>query len=399
MELNLPKPRKLPELSKLQALLLLGGAFVFVAYLLLRPYALVLDTSPIAPPRSEIALSVLRHDEAFLKSAAWEKFKAALPKEAQAALTQAAPGESTTLFAIRDENGVLRWGLAEALSSTSGDTQKPRRKLVRREVAALGAFVIDGRYQPFQAYFESELVRFEIGRSYRGLSSNAGHFMNARRLIQPIHQESIRLEKPSGVTWGQVPELLQTKMLRFQELASPWSWPGRVEFAVSASSTGETLNPFLLFYRPAVGQKNVDKQTESFAQNLLAYALPQTVLVSLPDDTKMTEFRYDPESLQKEVIHNQFGTLLRFTSPGKTQKMLVFQANDGEVWISNDLSLIQSGFLENIQASTPETACDRDTLGGFASFPFQNSQFGTFSKVNISLKNLETGLFTLCGYY
>ncbi|MFA5854392.1 MAG: hypothetical protein WC866_04910 [Patescibacteria group bacterium] len=387
------------KLSGLQALLLLGGAFVFVGFLIVRSYTLVLDTSPTAPPQSEIVLSIVKRDETFLKSAAWAKFLAALPKEAAQALSQAQADHTATLFAVRGEDGALAWGLVEALSTSRGQSQKPQRKLVPREVGAVGSFRVAGQTQPIQAYFEPELVRFEIGRGYRGLLANPVPFTMGRRLIQPINQQIAHLEKPSEASWGKAPALFQSTMQRFKGLADPWTWPGRVELAVSASSTGETLYPFLLFYKPTVGQKNVAKQTEDFARNLLAQAAPQTVLVNLPDDSQMTEFRHDPESIQKEEIRNQFGTLLRLTAPGKSQRMLVFLADDHEVWISNDLALIQAGFLDNVQATTPSSACDRDSIGGFASLSGQSFSYGSFSRVNISINDIETGLFTLCGYY
>lgn len=382
-----------------QALLLLGGAFVFVVFLLLRPYALVVDTGPTAPPESEIIFSFLRRDTAFLTSEPWQKFLASLPKEAVSALEQAPAGQTATLFAVRGEDDSLHWGLVEMLSASQKRGGKSVKKFVPREVGAIGSFKIEGKIESFQAFFETDSVRFEVGRGYRGLAKRSAPFAAGRRLLVPIIQQSAYLEKPAQATWGEIPAFFQANMQRYQELASPWTWPGRVELAVSASSTKETLSPFLLFYQPVVGQKNVAKQTEYFARNLLAQVSPQTILVNLPDDTQMKEFRHDSESIQKEEIRNQFGTLLRFTSPGKSQKMLVFQANNGEVWISNDLALIQAGFLENIHAEKADTACDRPNNGGFASFSGKNLSYGLFSKVQISIVSFETGLFTLCGYY
>lgn len=397
---TLQKLPKLRELTKLQALLPLGGAFVFAVGLLFYTHRLVLDTSPTAPPQSEIILSFLNREEAFLSTPAWQRFVAALPDEARAAVSQAVPSHSATLFAVRSPKGALQWGLVEALSTSRGQSQEPKWRLVPREVDAVGQLRVDGHTQPISVHFDHKMARFEIGRRYRGMLANPEPFAFGRKLIRSIDQEAVHLEKPTGVSWGQSPVMLQQTMQRFKGLTDPWTWPGRVELAVSASSTGETLFPFLMYYLPTVGQKNVANEVESFVRNLLAQASPQTMNVTLPDDSVMLELRHDPEAVQKETLRNPYGQLFRFTTPGKDQKILVFHAAIGETWISNDVQLIQAGLLDNMNALTPNTACDKDGAGGFATFSGTSvAAYGNFSKVNVTVKNLETGLFTVCGYY
>lgn len=388
------------KLRGLQALLPLGGAFVFAVGLLFYTHRLVLDTSPTAPPQSEIVLSILRRDSAYLSTAPWQRFLTSLPKEAGFAVSQAVPGQTATLFAVRSQDGVLQWGLVEALSTSRGQSQEPKWRFVPRKTDAVGTLRIEGQAQPISAYFEPKLVRFEIGREYRGILPNSEPFAFGRKLIRSIDQQTVHLEKPTGVSWGQSPAVLQQTMQRFKGLTDPWTWPGRVELAVSASSTGETLYPFLMYYLPTVGQTSVAKDVDSFARNLLAQASPQAMKVNLPDDSVMLELRHDPESVQKQELRNPYGKLFLYTTPGKSQKILVFHADIGETWVSNDMQLIQAGLLDNLNALTPSTACDKDSAGGFATFSGTSvAAFGQYFKVNVSLRNLETGLFTLCGYY
>ncbi|WKZ28740.1 MAG: hypothetical protein QY323_04365 [Patescibacteria group bacterium] len=345
-------------------------------------------------------LSFLNREQASIDDPAWQRFVAALPADARAAVSQAVPGNPATLFAVRSPEGALQWGLVEALSTARGQSQEPKWRLVPREVDAVGTLRVDGHLQPISAHFEQKLVRFEVGRRYRGMMLNPEPFAFGRKLIRSIDQEAVHLEKPTGVSWGESPALLQKTMQRFKGLTDPWTWPGRVELAVSASSTGETLFPFLMYYLPTVGQKNVANDVESFVRDLLAQASPQTMNVTLPDDSVMLEFRHDPESIQKEALRNPYGQLFRFSTPGKSQKILVFHADIGETWISNDVQLIQAGLLANLNALTPNTSCDKDGAGGFATFSGTSvAAYGAFTKVNVTVKNLETGLFTVCGYY
>ena len=399
MELNLPKLPKL-TLSKLQALLLLGGAFVFASCLFVAcRYRLALDTTPQAPPGTVAVLSVLRRDEAFRNSQPWKKFLAALPKEAGFALSQAVPGQAATLFAVRGQEENLQWGLVEALSiGTQG--RRPVWRLVARHTDAVGFIEIEGRRQPFTMHLGLKNAELKVGRAYRGILPGAPEFSAGRRLISPIKEQTVHLEKPANVSWNGIPSFFQGRLQRFNALAEPWNWPGHVEVNVSASATGESLLPFVLYYKPQAGDVLIHEKIDAFAKNLLADALPQAIKVSMPDDSSMLELRHDPESVQHTDVKNRFGRLLKFMIPAKSLQIAVFHADTGESWVSTDVGLIQAGLLDSLGMEKPSEACDRGGEVGFASFagPLM-SEYGQLKTINLSLHNLETGLFTICGYY
>ncbi len=397
MEFNLPRLPKL-TLSKLQALLLLGGAFVLGPLLWIAVhYRLVLDSSPEAPPSSILAVSLVRHDDAFLKSEGWERFLASASLGANGAFKGLALSKRPTTLFADDSPEESRWGL---IVDESGAWHVPRLRLVERSIAAVGFITIDNHRQPITVSFKENRLEMRVGRAYRGILHEPKTFQSGLRLIHPIKEQIAHIEKPSGVVWNGIPQAFPVEMQRFQALAEPWTWPGKIEMTVSGSSTDESLQPFVLLYQPPVGQTALKEEIDAFAKNLLSEAFPQAVKVSMPDDSVMTEFRHDPNSVKKEAIENRFGTLLRFTIPGKTQKIMVFLADVGDVWLSNDLGLIQSALLDNVGAVTSTQTCEKGGVGGFASFagPLV-SNLGQFKKIDLSLQNLETGLFTVCGYY
>src|SRR5688572_22559607 len=107
---TVPRLPKLPELTWLQALLLLGGAFVFAAFIWgVRRYDVYTDRSPSAPEGSVIAATIDR------TSPDWPAFEAKLPEKARQAMSVAGDLKSVTLFAVPGMGPDLDWWTVEAL--------------------------------------------------------------------------------------------------------------------------------------------------------------------------------------------------------------------------------------------------------------------------------------------
>ncbi len=359
---------------------------------------LVSDASAQVPPDAIASFTLVRTDAAFLRSPAWTRFLDAVPSEAAQALKYAAPGRPLTVFAVSDAQGVLNWQLLETMNAQAPKSAKWR--WIPRSAQAYGFIVVDHRPQPFTATFQAKTAMFEVGLGYRGVLSDPQPFNAGRRLIQPMTEQIAHLEKPAGVVWSGVPGVLRQSLQRFKALSDPWSWPGHVEVTVSASSTGNTLLPFVLYYHPTPAEPASDKKIDDFAKNLLADAVPQTEKINLPDHTQMVELRRDPDSIKKTEYKNRFGQLLKFVAPGNPFYLSVFHADVGETWASTDLSLIQAALLSNVGSQAPTSACEKGGAGGYASFAGALLPgLGRFSLIAISLRNLETGMFTICGYY
>jgi hypothetical protein len=124
----------------------------------------------------------------------------------------------------------------------------------------------------------------------------------------------------------------------------------------------------------------------------------------MPDDTQLVELRREPDAIQtvrKSVNH--FGERAQMAAPGGSHTMEIFYADDGEAWLSDDLDLIQASIMGSISSANSSGACETGGAGGFAalsakkleSWPF----FKNLERLTFSIHSLESGLFTICGYF
>lgn len=396
---TVPRLPKLPELTKLQALLLLGGAFVFVAFASISlNYAVVVDRTPGVPAGAVAAATLLDRSSEY-----WRVFEAKLPEPARQALAQAGDARTVTLFAVPGSDGSLQWGLSEALSAVSDRTGRKTLRLVPKGTSAVGYVQVDGRIVPFEVSVGRGLVRARVGRGFRGPTFSPNPFDKGRRQLSSMYMQMAYLEKPSGVSWRPAAGLLASHLQRFQPLAELWQLPGRIELSLSASETG-ALSPFVLYYRPEFGRGLEGPRLEAHAKALLAESEPVGFDVTLPDDTKMIEVRREPDAVQTTRKHvNRFGERAQMRVPGGSQKLEIFYADDGEAWMSSDLDLIQASIMGNIDAGRSQDACETGGAAGFASFSGKSLEswplFRDFNRLTFSLHSLESGLFTMCGYF
>ncbi len=395
---TVPRLPKLPELTKLQALLLLGGAFVFgMGVWASGRYDVFVDRTPSAPEGAVFAATLDR------TVPYWSAFEAVLPEKARQAFSVAAGLETVTLFAVPGTGAELEWWTVEAMSAVTERTGRKRLRIVPQGTAAVGEVRLADRAVPFHASVTRGQVQARVGRTYLGPTFRANPFDKGRRQLVPLQGQTAYLEKPSGVSWGASSAYLSANLQRFQPLAGLWGLPGRLEFSVNASST-QALNDFVLYYRPQHGGSLAGPVLESHARALLAESDPVGFEVALPDDTEMTELRREPDAVlttRKPV--NTFGTRAQLRAPGGSHQMEIFYADDGEAWLSGDLKLIQASIMGNIGGHAPSGECEEGGRHGFAALSGKSLQswpyFENFDRVTISLHDIETGMFTTCGYF
>ena len=395
---TVPRLPKLPELTWLQALLLLGGAFVFSLLIWgSRRYDLYVDRTPSAPENSILAATI------DLTSPDWAAFETKLPEKAREALFVAAGLKSATLFAVPDGQGDLQWWTVEALSSVNERTGRKRLRLVPKGTTAVGILKLGDRTVPFEVEVGRGRFEARIGKDFLGPTFESNPFARGRRHLAPLHMQELYLEKPSGTSWGVVTTLLSGQLQRFQPQASLWSLPGRMELAVSASET-EGLAPFVLYYRPEHGISLSGPALETYARGLLAEADPVGFEVTLPDDTQMVELRREPDAVvttRRNV--GVYGERAQLHTPGSDQKMEIFYADDGEAWMSTDLGLIQASIMGNIGAERDLDSCEQGGKDGYADFSGQTLAswplFKGMDRMTFSIHNIESGMFTTCGYF
>lgn len=395
---TVPRLPKLPELTKLQALLLLGGAFVFgMGIWAACRYDIFVDRTPSAPKGAVLAATLDR------TVPFWSDFEAVLPEKARQALAVTEGLDTVTLFAVPGVGGGLDWWTVEALSAVTERTGRKRLRLVPRGTAVVGEIRLDGRSVPFQASVSLGRFQARVGRDFRGPTFRANPFDKGRRQLVPLQGQTAYLEKPSGVIWNGASAYLSSNLQRFQPLAGLWSLPGRLEFFVSASDT-QTLNDFVLYYRPQHGGSLAGPSLEIHAKALLAETDPIGFEVALPDDTEMTELRREPDAVLtvRKPVHS-FGTRAQMKAPGGTRQMEIFYADDGEAWLSNELELIQASIMANVGGHEASGDCEEGGRHGFAAFSGKSLEswpyFKGLDRLTISLHDIESGMFTTCGYF
>ncbi|MEK7546378.1 MAG: hypothetical protein AAB554_04890 [Patescibacteria group bacterium] len=405
---TLPRLPKLPKLaawrsftrlSGFQALLLLGGAFVFasVAFVSSR-YDVIIDRTAAVPESSVLAATITdRFDEH------WPAFESRLPEKARQALSRSGNARSVTIFAVHGPSTELDWSSLEELGYVTERTGRKRLRLIPHGTSAVGFVILGDRRTPFEAKIERGMLRARVGRDFRGLSLVSNPFDLGRRQISPLHMQSAYLEKPSGVSWVRASAFLSAKLQRFQALAGLWSLPGRMEMSISASETS-VLNPFILYYRPAFGTDRAGPAFESIAKAILAETDPISFEVSLPDDSKMLELRREPDSVltvRKKV--SLYGNRAKLKVPGGRHNIEIFYADNGESWMSDDLGRIQASIMSNVTAKKASEPCESGGNAGFASFTGKSLDswpfFHGFDRLTFTINNIESGMFTTCGYF
>lgn len=395
---SLPKLKAI-KLTKLQALLLLGGAFALAAAVWIPlNERLVLDTTSEAPASSLLAFQFLPGHAGVLADEGSRKFLAALPPEAQQAAARAVPGQSLTLFATPGQGEALQWGTLETLDARPAG--KPVWRLIPKKDGVIGFMTIGGRKQPLEAVFGQEYSMFRIGQAYRGVLGDGPTMNGGRRMRLQLNQDMFYLEKPEGASWERVSALLDSQMQRFPALSGFWSLPGRMELFVSATHTDSVFQPFSLYYRPIGGQALPRTALENGAKELLADALPHQIEIQLPDGSHMQELRHDAGGVETDQKQNQFGDIVKYSYPGEKTALYGFYAKDGEAWLTTDVNLVQAILMGTVGAAAPADECHRGGHAGFASIPGSLLPIQTdFTDLTVSVHNLETGLFTICGYY
>ena len=114
----------------------------------------------------------------------------------------------------------------------------------------------------------------------------------------------------------------------------------------------------------------------------------------------MNELHHDVNAVMTDDRVLKVGNVVSYRLPGEKPALEAFYADGGEVWLSTDRLRIQSAILGNIGQKPKLDICHRSGPGGFAVVPSAFLRIPTgFQSLTISIHNLETGLFTVCGTY
>lgn len=371
--------KSLRNLNKFQTLLLLGGAFGFVALVAWYAWAYrpMLDPTSSAPADAIVAVS--------LRQILPERVASVLPAD----LVAAVAGGSA--YATRSTLGTIKW---HPLAGSG------KWRLVNRDVGAVGFVLSAGKNEPFSVAFSENGVALRVGRGFRGL--NLGAALGRPRLIRSFPKESYLYI--SDLKTADTGRIMNVGILA--DLMS--KLPGRTEL-VLAHHAGDKLQPFIIVETPGTKRLNMSDIDRVLGEEV-GKLDPSSRNIVLPDNSKSKELRSSTPNV--EVVSRQIGTGLirRFIGPSGKLELNYFLSNDGSLWISNHIEILQGFISSGADLSLEYPAC-ADLTDPFTTVihPKAESAVGTepewinkwasgFDSVVFSLKQAETGLFTLCGY-
>ena len=394
-------PPRLRSLNKPQTLLLLGGAFGFVALAvwLGLSFRLVRDHLN-RPPRQAVA--------GFYLEGAWpQALVAALPEPVKAVLNSSFPNgpANAVVYASLDNNGRLIWSARWA--------ENGGWKLVPRATAGYGFIVNDGQKLPIELTLSQNWVAVRVGRGFRGLNMDASQPL--QRMIQTIPDGAYLyvLDSDAGRSSLSLPaELIEQNI----DLSDSWaklygSLGDQVETLVAHNNdTGAAFQSFLLAAEPS-GRRQMSQVNAALAE-LIGEVTPKLNNVILPDKTPTVELKSGRSQVVTEQKNSQLGVVSRYGSPEKPGLLTSFEDPTGHFWLSDSSAAIQGFLLAGADSSLKfPTACAPLTptfqaiyYPGRDSTANTQTQWikdwaGSMKKTVFSLNEAETGLFTICGYY
>jgi hypothetical protein len=453
-------PDKFRKLSKTKALLLSGGALcsVFLAWFLAthRP---VLDPAPAFTDRVLGAVTFIGRPDG-VEALVAKLPEGALGPLEEAGFAE---GNRLTLFAYLARDGSIRWGGIErcripAHGPSSGaigrglcsfgpqdhfdaialgvhpeaDDPRPAKRWIRRSADGFGVFFpsfaayLTGlqpgspareapfRSLPFLLDVSSGGFKLTAGMAYRGLALDDSFGRRKLRLPADFPGKALHFYSPSqavtGRLFGQVAPFMQ-RHAGFADFPSVMG--GSFEAVVSATAPGDALNPFI-FYR--FGRPLDEGRTATIVESLknaLGELFPAERLMRMDDGTEAVELgngRSDITVVRRDL---SVGTLYRFTDKAGNPLLALFDDHEGSAWISSSVDHLQSVMLINVGAvdTRTERACRfglekpgfRLVPGAVGGVPGMDdkilSVFSQNTAIDVVINNLETGLFTICGYF
>jgi hypothetical protein len=397
--MQLPQP--LRSLKKPQTLLLLGGAFGFVALAVWFgvSFRLVRDHLD-RPPREAVA--------GFYLEGAWPKaLVAALPDHVQAILASSFPNgpKDAVVYASLDNNGRLTWAARWA--------EDGGWKLVPRSAAGYGFVVNNGQKLPIELTLSQSWIAARIGQGFRGPDLDASRPIQRMLKTMPDGAYLYVLDRNASQSVKSLPAELIGQNLN---ISNSWtnlyeSLGDQVETIVAHhDDPNAAFQPFLMAAEPST-QRQMPQVNKAIA-SLIGEVTPQSSNIVLPDKTPTIELK----SGRLQVVANQkksaLGVVTRYGSPEKPELLTSFEDQSGHFWISDSAVAIQGFIMAGADSSLKfPTACapltptfqavyypDRDSASNTQT-QWIKSWAGSMKKAVFSLNEAETGLFTICGYY
>jgi hypothetical protein len=280
-------------------------------------------------------------------------------------------------------------------------------RLIGRDVVAYGFMRYGGQAQPFTATLRDGALLVTFGRRPTGWDGRPG--------LTPIKP---RLENfpataagygyfPGGT--GPIGPLVKNPAFRpFLSLLDAVGRPAEILF--NASTTAEFGTDGFIIHGPGGGDKGETDAIESAVTEFFGFDLPEAVPVTLEDGTETKELRHVPAK-KLGSMRLKTGTLHRYGHE-EAPAALYYDDIDG-TWIGSEVRNIQSAIISGITYGEARDAgpCPAHPLDArlviipehamrmHPTFFADSKLIPMFSRVEISLQDAETGLFTICGQF
>lgn len=397
--MQLPKP--LRNLNKSKALLLLGGAFGFVALVVWFGLSFRLVRDHLAqPPRQALA--------GFYLEGVWPKeLVTALPDPAKAVLNSSFPNgpKDAVVYATLDNSGNVCWSARTAL--------KGGWKLIPRRISGYGFVAYNDQRLPIELTLSQNWVAARVGRGFRGFNIEANR--PPSRLIKAIPEGAYLYVLDTNAHQSGL-SFLTGVIKQNLKISDSWSklyslLGGQVETIVSTHKDAEAVFQPFLAAAPASPWRQTS-QVDAAISELLGELLPKLNPVELPDQTSSIELKSGRSQIVTGRKNNRFGVISRYSSPEKPKLLTSFEDTSNNFWISNTTEAIQVLLLASEDSSLKFSPACAPLTPAFqtvyypdrareANVPTQwiTTLAGNLKKMVFSLNEKETGLFTICGYY
>jgi len=430
--------------TELKALLLIGGAFLFLAYGLVQRYSFVTDRTSTYIPRASIASLTLR-DPALIASQLLPKMNGPLADILQSIRFNKKTSLSIFVYGIVDKT--ILWGLVtdaqvdevmlpESYTSqmiASGITVVSNApysndlvpgetsadfKLVSNKLEGWGSSTYRADHStrdlPVKFFLEKDgAVRFTVGHEFLGLFPQKKSVAPEppKFAFLPEHTALYLKDDNFPRTSKALSGYLSAEGLELDTYLAPIfaEIPGRTELLIR--SRPDLATGFTLVSTPSNDFKLDYNQFDRAIMYYLGQLDPKTVEVSLADGSRSFERRSSFDDVEIKENKLSTGALYRsFTSYSGDHRLVYLIDHLGNIWLSDEPEILQNLVFASLNGAVDDDACSLDDGVGFIISPSSSKNLSAvhdelldwvrkLSSVVFKLDDSETYLFTLCGYF
>jgi len=280
-----------------------------------------------------------------------------------------------------------------------------RLAFIPKPYGGAGLAVFEGRKLPLLAQFDGTAIRIRVGKEFRGLKLNQENEAVGPKLkvipsgsavyyMDPNPSRSLRILDEAGFLHG--------------SLWDNWGFGGifrwfRGPTEVAILGGKESFQDFILHSAPGTGGF-IDTSPLDFAlKDAVGRAAPDRVKIALQDSSVSTELRSSAGEVSLKERQMNSVITKRFSSSDGAVALSYAIDEQGHLWMGNDTDILKEAVTRNPALSAVQNySCSGNPqVPQVVIYPqklWKKTFLSIFSAVALSFDDLETGLFTICGY-